>query len=147
MQSNSVSAKLAASRRKKVQELEKQIGEMSRKCAEQMRIIKKKEKSDDKIKILNTEIQSLKQTRIKLIREMRKESEIFGEWKRESEREIYKLKDQDRKRQNQIVQLQTKHDKQQNVFKRKMEEAIAINNRLKVRIFYQLKFISPTAFS
>ncbi|XP_043274536.1 chromosome-associated kinesin KIF4 [Venturia canescens] len=139
VQSNNASAKLAASRRKKVQELEKQISELSRKCTEQMRIIKKKEKSDEKIKNLSTEIQSLKQAKIKLIREMRKESEVFNKWKRESEREIYKLKDQDRKRQNQIVKLQTQHDKQQNVFKRKMEEAIAINKRLKDALELQRK--------
>lgn len=135
-QTNNASAKLAQSRRKKVQELEKKIAELSKKCAEQMRVIKTKEKSEQQIKNLSTEIHSLKQARVKLIREMRKEGEKFTQWKRASERELGRLKDQDRKRQNEMVKLQTQHSKQQHVYKRKMEEASAINKRLKVRNTY-----------
>lgn len=132
--SNSTSTKvqaLAESRRKKVQELEKKITELTRKCTEQNRIIKAKEKSDTRIKNLDNEIQSMKQTRVQLVRQMRKESEKFSQWKLIRERELHKLKEQDRKRQNQIVRLQTQHNKQTVVFKRKMEEACAINKRLK----------------
>ena len=134
VQSNTASAKLAQSRRKKVQELEKKIAELSRKCTEQTRIIKQKEKSDQQIKNLSGEIHSLKQTKVKLIREMRKETERFNQWKRTSEKELSKLKEQDRKRQNQMTRLQTQHNKQQNVLKRKMEEASAVNKRLKVSV-------------
>lgn len=47
-----------------------------------------------------------------------------------------KLCDQDRKRQNAMVKMEIKHVKTQNVLKRKMEEAVAINKRLKVGITY-----------
>ncbi|XP_044019738.1 chromosome-associated kinesin KIF4 [Aphidius gifuensis] len=130
-QVNSASAKLAETRRKKLQELEKKITELNKKCVEQGRIIKNKEKTDQQLKNLTNEIQTLKQTRVKLIREMRKESEKFSQWKLAREKELLRLKDQDRKRQNQMIRLQSLHNKQQNVFKRKMEEASAINKRLK----------------
>lgn len=130
-QHNSVSAKLAESRRKKLQELEKKITELNKKCVEQGRVIKAKEKTDQQLKNLTNEIQNLKQTRVKLVREMRKESEKFSQWKSNREKELLRLKDQDKKRQNQMIRLQSLHNKQQNVFKRKMEEASAINKRLK----------------
>ncbi|KAK0179912.1 hypothetical protein PV327_005615 [Microctonus hyperodae] len=128
---NNASAKLAETRRKKLMELEKKITDLTKKCVEQSRIIKSKEKSDSQVKNLTSEIQSLKQTRVKLVREMRKEAEKFSQYKIKREREIHKLKDQDRKRQNQIVRMQTQHNKQQIVSKRKMEEACAVIKRLK----------------
>lgn len=124
--------RLSETRRKKVQELEKKITELSRKCLEQNKIIKSKEKSDIQIKNLANEIMALKQTKIKLIKSMRTETDKFNKWKRSREQELSKLKDQDRKRVNQISKLQANHDKQKNVLKRKLEEAQAIQKRLKV---------------
>ena len=133
VQNNKAASRLAESRRKKVQELEKKISDLSRKCMEQNKVIKQKERSDQQIKNLANEIQSLKQTRVKLIRQMRTEADQFSKWKLFRERELSKLKDQDRKRVNQMARLQAQHNKQQNVLKRKMEEAHAINKRLKVK--------------
>lgn len=127
---------MAETRRKKVQELEKKITELSRKCLEQNKIIKNKEKSDMQVKNLSNEIATLKQTKVKLIRTMRTETDNFNKWKRAREQEIFRLKDQDRKRLNQITRMQAEHNKQKNVFKRKMEEAEAIHKRLKVFIKY-----------
>lgn len=97
-------------------------------------VIKMKEKSEAKIKSLLTEIQSMKRYKVRLMRLMRSESEKFRQWKLTREQEVRKLKDQDRKRQHQIVRMETQHSKQQNVLKRKVEEACAINKRLKVSI-------------
>lgn len=126
--------RIAEERRKKVRELEKKISDLSRKCMEQATVIKMKEKSDVKIKNLLQEIQTMKQYKVKLMRLMRSESEKFRQWKLAREQELKKLKDQDRKRQNQIVRMETQHGKQQNVLKRKVEEACAINKRLKVSL-------------
>ncbi|KAK7871811.1 hypothetical protein R5R35_014063 [Gryllus longicercus] len=62
---------------------------------------------------------------------MKIESEKFRNWKLQRERELSKLRDQDRKRQNQLIHMERLHTKQQNVWKRKVEEAVAINKRLK----------------
>ncbi|XP_033227656.1 chromosome-associated kinesin KIF4 [Belonocnema kinseyi] len=139
VQNNKAASRLAETRRKKVQELEKKIADMTRKCLEQNKVIKQKEKSDQQIKNLANEIQSLKQTRVKLIRHMRTEADRFSKWKLSRERELSKLKEQDRKRVNQMAKLQTQYTKQQNVMKRKMEEAHSVNKRLKDALEKQRK--------
>lgn len=103
---------------------------------EQNKAIKAKEKQDQRIKTLSGEIQSLKETQVKLIRQMRIDANNFTKWKQSKEKEINRLRTQDRKRANEIVRMKIQHNKQENVFKRKMEEAFAINKRLKVCLFY-----------
>jgi len=127
--------RLAETRRKKVQELEKKIAELTRRCIEQNKIIKAKEKQDQRIKTLSSEIQTLKETRVKLIRQMRNDANNFTKWKQSKEKEINKLKTQDRKRAYEMVRMKIEYNKQENVFKRKMEEAFAVNKRLKVYFF------------
>lgn len=123
---------MAETRRKKVQELEKKIAELTRKCQEQNRIIKGKEKQDQKIKSLSHEIQLLKETRVKLIRQMRNDANNFTKWKQSKEKEINRLRTQDRKRAYEMARLKIQHNKQETVYKRKMEEVFAANKRLKV---------------
>ncbi|KAM0737046.1 Chromosome-associated kinesin KIF4 [Formica fusca] len=136
---HNVSSKLAETRRKKVQELEKKITELTRKCMEQNKIIKIKEKQDHRVKTLSNEIQSLKETRVKLIRQMRIDANNFTKWKQSKEKEINRLKAQDRKRACEMVRMKMQHNKQENVFKRKMEEAFAVNKRLKGALEMQKK--------
>lgn len=126
-------------RRKKLQECEKTIAELTRKHVETTKIMKTREKQDLKIKTLSSEIQSLKETRVKLIRQMRIDANNFTKWKQSKEKEINKLKSQDRKRATEMVRMKIAYNKQENVFKRKMEEAFAANKRLKVCVFIYLK--------
>ncbi|CAL1688647.1 unnamed protein product [Lasius platythorax] len=106
--------RLAETRRKKVQELEKEIAELMRKCTEQNKIIKIKKKQEQKIKTLSSEIQSLKETRIKLIRQMRNDANSFTKWKQSKEKEINRLKAQNRKRACEMVRIQMQVNKQEN---------------------------------
>jgi kinesin family protein 4/21/27 len=85
--------------------------------------------------MVNLYFQGMKQTKVKLIRQMRSENERFRTWKQEREKELIKLRVQDRRRQNEMARMERLHTKQQNVLKRKVEEAVAVNKRLKVRIF------------
>lgn len=125
------SNKAAEQRRKQVQELESRIAELKRKVQEQAKLIKLKEKDELKIKQLNGEILQMKQKRVKLMRDMKEESEKFRVWRIQREREMHKLREQDRKRQNQIARMETMHSRQQSVLKRKVEEVAAVNRRLK----------------
>ncbi|XP_076646621.1 chromosome-associated kinesin KIF4B-like [Halictus rubicundus] len=142
VQTNNVSSKLAESRRKKVQELEKKISELQRKITERDRIVQTKNKQDQQIKQLSKEMTSLKQARVKLIRQMRNESDRFSKWKESKERELNRLKDQNRKQDNEVTRLKMWHSKQENVFKRKMEESFAVNKRLKDALDLQKKVIA-----
>ncbi|XP_065167404.1 chromosome-associated kinesin KIF4-like [Atheta coriaria] len=130
-QTQGASGKIAEQRRKRVQELEAQLHELNRKVNEQARLIKLKEKDDLKIKKLNSEINSMKTEKVKLVKNMREESERFRKWKLDRERELSKLQNQDRKRLNQMENMKMKHTLQEKVWKRKLEEAASSAKRLK----------------
>lgn len=98
---------------------------------QQTKVIKNKEKSDQQIKNLASEILSLKQTKIKLIKNMRTEADKFSKWKKSKEQELRRLKEMDRKHLFKLTRMEAQHTRQKNVFKRKLEEAQAINKRLK----------------
>ncbi|KAK3859333.1 hypothetical protein Pcinc_034550 [Petrolisthes cinctipes] len=123
--------KLSEQRRKRVQELESEISGLKQKQKEQQKLLRMKEQSEAKVNKLNSEIQGMKATRVKLIRQMKEDSEKFREWKAKKDREVAKLKQADRQKQYKIVKMESLHSKQQNVLRRKMEEAVAINKRLK----------------
>ncbi|XP_012161107.1 chromosome-associated kinesin KIF4A isoform X2 [Ceratitis capitata] len=125
------SAKLAEERRKRLQTLEHEIGEMKRKNTQQAKLLKVREKETQKIQNLNTEIQAMKESKVKLIRAMRQESENFRQWKMSREKELIQLRNKDRKLKNEMARKEALHTKQRNVLKRKCEEALAINKRLK----------------
>ncbi|XP_050354078.1 chromosome-associated kinesin KIF4 [Nymphalis io] len=118
-------------RRTKVTTLESEISDLKKKCQQQANIIKMKEKNEAKIAALNAELQAMKATKVKIIRQMREESEKFRKWKLDNERAMLRLRNEDRKRATAMAKMESLHAKQQNVLKRKMEEAVAVNKRLK----------------
>ncbi|KAF9823950.1 hypothetical protein SFRURICE_013487 [Spodoptera frugiperda] len=118
-------------RRTKVSTLEQQISELKKTCQQQAHIIKTKEKNEAKIAALNAELQAMKATKVKIIKQMREESEKFRKWKADNERAMLRLRNEDRKRATAMAKMENLHAKQQNVLKRKMEEAVAVNKRLK----------------
>ncbi|XP_023954901.1 chromosome-associated kinesin KIF4 [Bicyclus anynana] len=118
-------------RRNKVSELELQISELKKKCQQQANIIKMKDNNESKIVALNAELKNMKAMKVKIIRQMREESEKFRKWKADNERAMVRLRNEDRKRVTAMAKMESLHAKQQNVLKRKMEEAVAVNKRLK----------------
>ncbi|XP_071502973.1 chromosome-associated kinesin KIF4A-like [Diadema antillarum] len=128
---NSASNKLSEQRRKRLQELEAQIGELKKKITAQSKLIKLKERSDLTINKLNTDITSMKQARVRLMKQMKEETSKFQQWKQAKDKEVLQLKAKDRKRQFEFVRMERQHEKTQNVLRRKMEEASAANKRLR----------------
>ncbi|XP_060526119.1 chromosome-associated kinesin KIF4-like [Cylas formicarius] len=96
----------------------------------QSRLIKLKERDEQRITQLHQEITQMKQVKVKLIKNMREESNKFQQWKLQKERELTRVKQQDQKKQTEIVKIKLMHANQQNVLKRKFEEAAALNKRL-----------------
>ena len=70
--------------------------------------------------------------KVKLIKQMKEDAEKNRVWKQAKEKEVAKLKQEGRKQQVQIAKMETMHVKQQNVMKRKMEEASMKATRLQV---------------
>uniref|UniRef100_A0A4W5MSV3 Kinesin family member 4 n=1 Tax=Hucho hucho TaxID=62062 RepID=A0A4W5MSV3_9TELE len=124
-------AKLSEQRRKRLQELEGQITDMKKKLQEQSKLLKVKESSVRSVAKLNHEIQAMKSQRVQLMRQMKEDSEKFRVWKNKKDKEVLQLKEKDRKRQFQMVKLESDFQKQANVLRRKTEEAAAANKRLK----------------
>ncbi|EDV45637.1 chromosome-associated kinesin KIF4 [Drosophila erecta] len=131
IKSKDTSAKLAEERRKRLQVLEHEISELRRKLITQANMLKMREKEREKIKNLSSEIGTMKESKVKLIRAMRSESEKFRHWMTVREKELTQLRSKDRKMQSEIVRQQMLHTKQRQVLKRKCEEAVAANKRLK----------------
>ncbi|XP_055004481.1 LOW QUALITY PROTEIN: kinesin family member 4 [Boleophthalmus pectinirostris] len=124
-------AKLSEQRRKRLQELEGQLGEMKKKANGTSKLLKLKESSVQKVGKLMQEIQAMKSQRTQLMRQMRDDSEKFRLWKSKKDREVIQLKEKDRKRQYELLKLERDFQKQANVLRRKTEEAAAANKRLK----------------
>jgi len=137
--------KLSEQRRKRLQELEPQISELRKKIQEQANIIKIKQRTDEQLKRISNEIQVMKANRVKLVRQMREENEKYRVWRQQKEREVTRLKDQDRKRQGQLQRMETLHTKQQNVLRRKMEDAMAVSKRLKEALSLNSQKLSTKA--
>ncbi|XP_057364516.1 chromosome-associated kinesin KIF4-like [Daphnia carinata] len=129
--------KISEQRRKRLQELEPQINELKKKIQEQANIIKLKQRTEEQLKKFNNDIQAMRAQKVKLVRQMREENEKFRTWRQQKDREVARLKDQDRKRQGQLQKMEVLHAKQQNVLRRKMEDAMAVTKRLKEALSLQ----------
>ncbi|TRY68349.1 hypothetical protein TCAL_03053 [Tigriopus californicus] len=128
---NDPTCKISEQRRKRIQDLEHQIQDLKKKMLEQQKAIKMNEKNAAQVKKLSEDITQMKQTKVKLIKQIREDAEKVRVWKQQKEKEVIKLKQAERKQQVKIAKMETLHTKQQTVLKRKMEEAISINKRLK----------------
>lgn len=126
-----VTSKLSEQRRKRIQELEAQMSDLKKKLTEQQRMIAMNKKNEQKLKTLSEEIKNMKQAKVRLIRQMKEDAEKVRTWKIQKEKEVNQLKQAERKQQAQMTKMNNLHSKQQNVLKRKMEEAVAVNKRLK----------------
>lgn len=128
---NAAASKLSEQRRKRLQELEGQMGELRKKLTEQKKLLKLKDQSDKQVNQLNTEIQGLKQQRVKLMKQMKEDADQWRKWRQQKDKEVLQLQQKDRKRQFEIQKLQRENQRTQNVLQRKSEEATAANRRLK----------------
>ena len=83
----------------------------------------------------------MKQARVRLMKQMKVEGDKFRQWKAEKDKEVLQLKAKDRKRQCEFSKLTQRHEKQENVLRRKMEEV----RKRRRRVFHY--WCSPDVFS
>lgn len=126
-----ISAKLAEERRKRVKSLETEIAEMRKKNLHQANLLKQREQDVTRIKDMARDIQEMKQKKVKLIKTMKTESEEFRKWKLDFGKEVVQLRAKDRKRDVEMRKNKDQHERERNVLKRKVEEALMTNKRLK----------------
>ncbi|XP_003471811.2 chromosome-associated kinesin KIF4A-like [Cavia porcellus] len=124
-------AKLSECRRKRLQELESQIADLKKKLHEHFKLLKMKESTEHTVTKLNQEIAIMKNQRVQLMHQMKEDAEKFRQWKQQKDKEVIQLKEQDRKRQYELLKLERNFQKQSSVLRRKAEEAAAANKRLR----------------
>merc|ERR1719233_487936 len=124
-------AKMSEIRRKRIQELEGKISALNKKQQEQQRLLKMNSQNETKLKKCAEEILQMKQTKVKLIKQMKEENEKVRHWKAVKEKEVNQLKQKERRAQVAMSSMSQKHERRENVLKRKMEEANATTKRLK----------------
>ncbi|XP_072039625.1 chromosome-associated kinesin KIF4-like [Amphiura filiformis] len=134
---NTSGNKVSEQRRKRLKELEEQIIQLKKKMNEQGKMLKLKEKSDQRVNTLNSDIKAMKQTRVRLMKQMKEDASKWQQWKTQKNKEVMQLKAKERKRQCEVSKMERQHQKQQMVMKRKMEEASAANKRLKEALLKQ----------
>ena len=71
------------------------------------------DRAEEQLKKFNVDIQNIRAQKVKLVRQMREDSEKFRTWRQQKEREVARLKDMDRKRQGQLQKMEVLHTKQQ----------------------------------
>jgi len=122
---------IAERRRKKIQELEEKIGELKKKQVEQQRMANMATQNEAQAKKYQEEIGMIKAAKVKLVKQMKEEADRVRVWKQTKEKEVIQLKQKDRKKEVAISKMTVQHERQQKVMKRRMEEVLAINKRLK----------------
>jgi kinesin family member 4 len=121
----------AASDKSKLTLLEEQLSAMRRRVQESERALRLKHDSDRRIQELRNDIDSMKKSKVDLLRKMKSDTDRFREWRAEQQKEVTCLKRQQKQAEYQLHKMQEQLDKQQGVLKRKMEEANTANMRLK----------------
>ena len=122
---------IAERRTKKIQDLEEKIGELKRKQLEQQRMANMAAQNEAKAKKYQEEIRVIKAAKVKLVKQMKEEADKVRVWKQSKEKEVIQLKQADRKKAAAMSKMSVQHERKQNVLKRRMEEVLAINKRLK----------------
>ncbi|KAM5125044.1 chromosome-associated kinesin KIF4-like [Mantella aurantiaca] len=130
-------AKLSERRRKRLQELEGQMNDLKKKLNEQSKLLKLRESTEKTVSKLNQEIQAMKTQRVQLMKQMKEDAEKFRSFKQQKTKEVIQLKEQDRKRQYELLKLERDFQKQASVLRRKTEEAATSNKRLKEALMRQ----------
>ena len=122
---------IAERRRKKIQDLEKKIWELKKKQVEQQRMANMAAQNEAKAKKYQEEIRVIKAAKVKLVKQMKEEADKVRQWKQTKEKEVIQLKQADRKKAAAMSKMSVQHERKQNVMKRRMDEVLAINKRLK----------------
>ncbi|CAD5124620.1 DgyrCDS12889 [Dimorphilus gyrociliatus] len=123
-------SKVAETHRKRCKELEQKIGDLRKKMADKDRLLKMTKARQEEINKIQSEMISLKRTRVRLLKQMKEESTEYQRMMQMKDKEIMQFKAQQRKRAAEMAKESKVKDKRLAVLKRKAEEYQAVNKRL-----------------
>uniref|UniRef100_A0A8R1TZ26 Kinesin motor domain-containing protein n=1 Tax=Onchocerca volvulus TaxID=6282 RepID=A0A8R1TZ26_ONCVO len=134
LKGSSIHHKLSEERRKRLQELEKELATSKRRMGEIQRLEKENIRLQEQSKKLSTELSELKKLRVKMSKQMKEEEVKFRKWKMMADRKMMQFKNQVRKREVELAREQHAKNLQLAVYRRKYEEANACNRRLQMQL-------------
>ncbi|MCP9263449.1 Chromosome-associated kinesin KIF4 [Dirofilaria immitis] len=135
LKGSSIHHKLSEERRKRLQELEKELAVSKRRMGEIQRLEKENIRLQEQSKKLSTELSELKKLRVKMSKQMKEEEVKFRKWKAMADRKIMQFKNQVcTQREVEIAREQHTKNLQLAVYRRKYEEANACNRRLQMQL-------------
>ncbi|KHJ96755.1 kinesin motor domain protein [Oesophagostomum dentatum] len=126
----SISNRLAEERRKKLQEMEKQLATFRKQMNEMKRLEKQRQQSEEAQKRMQAEICELKKAKVRMVKQQKEEAEKYRQWKLKHDRELLQMKQKERKRDLEAAREKRVHDQQMLVYKQKLEDASRVNKRL-----------------
>ncbi|XP_029850496.2 chromosome-associated kinesin KIF4 [Ixodes scapularis] len=125
---------ISEQRRKRIKELEERVAELRKKVQEQAKMIRLKEEAERAAKKLKAEILEMKQTRVRLMRQLKEESERHRRAQGERDREVRALRLREQQRAVQAARQERQSGLKMTVLRRRMEEALAAKSRLEVAL-------------
>ena len=128
---DSANRKLQEQKRDRLKQLESEVIDLKRKEKEFQRMTKLREENEKHCEKLKQEIMHIKQERVKLLKQMRSDTDQFRKYKQEKEKEVNHLKALERKRLVEISKLQEGNNRQEAVLRRKNEEISRIQRQLR----------------
>ncbi|CAJ0944124.1 unnamed protein product, partial [Mesorhabditis belari] len=131
---NTISSKISEERRKRLQELEKELGSTRKRLIELSKLESWKKENEKNSKRMHDEIEKLKHNRIQLQKQLKIESDNFRIWKLKQERQMQVLKTKERKLELQAARKEQTLNSQLAVFKKKYQEAVGCNKRLQAQM-------------
>ena len=123
--------RMSDQKKDRLRQLENEVADLKRREKETQRMAKLKEENEKHCEKLRMEIQHIKQERVKLIKQMKSDTDHFRKYKQEKEKEVNQLKALERKRQVEITKLQEGQNRQEAVLRRKNEEITRIQRQLR----------------
>lgn len=118
-----VAAKLAEERRKKIALLEKEIDGMRKKITKHEKLIALHKNTQKSLNSLQTEITDLKQQKVQLVKNLRKDQDKYRQLKIKSDKEMNVMREKEKKRFHELKKLEDQHHRQKMYLQRRVEEA------------------------
>ncbi|KAL1507336.1 hypothetical protein AB1Y20_008182 [Prymnesium parvum] len=117
---------------KKLEMVEAELQRLRAQQTKQASLLRARQASERRVKELENEIETIKANKVALMRRQREEAELHRLQKRERENELRMLRRKEEKTNAQLLKLEEEHAKQAIVLKRKSEEIIAQQKRLRM---------------
>ncbi|KAM7282819.1 kinesin-like protein KIF21A [Ixodes scapularis] len=127
-------SRIAEQERKRIKELEERAEEMRKKVQEQAKVIGLKEEAARTSKKLMEEILEMKQTCVRLMRQLNEESEQHRRAQREHEREVSSLQLREQQQVAEAARQERQIGLKMSALKRRLEEALADKSRLEAAL-------------